>query len=218
MNFEALQKLWSEQTSGRVELPARAELFARVKKESREFDAMIAKRDRAELGTGAVLIAVFTGSGLVYGRSAGVAWPFYAAAVCMLWVFAFFVVEKRLARRHRPSNTEPLRGALDAAISHVRRQLWMLRNVMWWYLLPAQTGWFLFFLGILLTPAFPRWFALAALPLVLWYLWRMSVSVYALNKEAISKDLEPRYEELTRLRDALVSAGDEPGGDSGNGL
>jgi CubicO group peptidase (beta-lactamase class C family) len=92
------------------------------------------------------------------------------------------------------------------SLSQVERQIWLLRNVLWWYLLP-------FAIPILAFFAHVSWlnskvwlesalgFGVPAVFVVALYCW-----VYWLNQRAVRLQLEPRRQELLAL---LASLGDE---------
>jgi len=121
----------------------------------------------------------------------------------MLFVTCFLIGEKVVAAWRRPPLADTLLGNVAQARDHLRRQVWLLSRVGWWYLLPAQGAWWLFGLGVLLNlardPA--HYWLPIALGQLLWtlWLWRGTVKVYRLNRDAVRRDLLPRLKKLDDL-------------------
>jgi len=216
MNIDRLQELWKSQSANLPPLPEDAALLAKIKADSTEFDLMIRRRDRRELMAGlkyagffAVLAAAQRGDRL--------AWVFAAAAGCMAAVMFFLLGEKALARVTRRSRQESLMDELGAARAEVGRQIWLLRNVAWWYVLPAQVAWWLFALGVLgsFPWTLPLWAVSTAMTLWTWYLWTGARSVWRLNQQAVADSLEPRRKELDVLTAGL---GNESPADGSGGI
>lgn len=217
MNIEHLQELWEKQSASLPPLPDDAALLAKIKAESEEFDRTIRRRDRRELLAGlkfggffAVLAAIFSGR--------GVAWPYAAAAGGMAVVILFLLGEKALARMRRSKQSGTLLAELGRARVEVGRQLWLLRHVAWWYVLPAQVAWGFFGLGVLLNffRPIPTWAVVGLMTVWAWTLWRGAVAVWRLNQQAVKESLEPRLKELDDLaagfdgETAAGTAGDRP--------
>jgi thiosulfate reductase cytochrome b subunit len=85
----------------------------------------------------------------------------------------------------------------------VKHQIWLLRNVFWWYLLPFQVG-----IGALICSV--SWQArLAGLTVIMGLAGFALVcgllgwGVYRLNQSAVRTTLEPRRQELETLLSSL---------------
>ena len=204
MNFEEIQKLWEAQSPAVGEGAPDPALLARIKAESAKFATMIRRRDRRELVAGIFYAVVFLLTGLLAWKLGGQVWLFVVAAGAMLGVCAFLVGEKTLAARRDGPTPETLLGNLKADRRQVARQIWLLRNVAWWYLFPAQLGWLLFYLGILVNLATITPLVYIVLPWRLWRLWTGGRRVYRLNQDAVEKSLLPRLRELDALREELA--------------
>jgi len=149
--------------------------------------------------------------GLPYDRSVpplGVAqqeWFYLPIAGACLWVGAFMLVDRWLQSRKGPLPADPLRTCIEASREQVDHQIWLLRNVLWWYLLPPgiSIGVFFGYCAWLFRDG-PAWLFLgvpgsATLLCILVY-W----GVYRLNQNAVRKTLLPRRQEL---EDLLASLG-----------
>jgi hypothetical protein len=122
----------------------------------------------------------------------------------MLGVAAFFILERIRARRGKPGFDAPMLAKLEADLAELRHQRRLLSNVGIWYLAPLGAGIATMLAAVYLSlpgPVRERglvYFAgcLAAAALLFWGVW-------ALNRRAVSKGVEPAILELERLRDEL---------------
>ena len=77
-------------------------------------------------------------------------WTWYLGVPAITWVILFILVD-RIRHKQQPSEPgEPLLDCVKHSLTQVEHQIWLLRNVFWWYLLPftiailaffAQTAW-----------------------------------------------------------------------------
>jgi hypothetical protein len=124
----------------------------------------------------------------------------------LLWI-AGFMIDRVRQRRRQPAPGDTLRSNVESSLAQVEHQIWLLRNIFWWYLLPPGVA-------LMLFPAHRAWLTrddgLSALAdfagpafvfaLVGWFL-------YWLNQRAVRKDLEPRRQELQTLLKSLDESG-----------
>jgi len=126
-------------------------------------------------------------------------WSLYLLAFGCFFVGAFIVVDRLIRHRHRPVLNDSLHACVESSLSQVSHQIWLLKNVFWWYLLPIETG-----LGVFI--AKQVWQARhAGLPVMIGlvvYTLFCGVTcwgIYWLNQFAVRKNLEPRRHELEAL-------------------
>lgn len=208
MNIERLQELWKNQSATLPPLPDDAALLAKIKGDSAEFDLTIRRRDRRELWAGLKYAGFFAALSLV-PAARGEAWSFAVAAGSMAGVMLFLLGEKILATRSsRGLPRDTLLDELSFARREVGRQIWLLRNVAWWYVLPAQAAWWFFGFGI--ARVFPWTIPLPGVIglMACWtyFLWRGAVDVCRLNREAVEKSLVPRLKELDAIATGLAES------------
>ena len=61
------------------------------------------------------------------------------------WVIGFILVD-RIRHKQQPSEPgEPLLDCVKVSLTQVEHQIWLLRNVFWWYLLPFTIAILAFF-------------------------------------------------------------------------
>ena len=201
---DELKGAWQSQTShARLVLDATS-VLNEVRRKEREFAATIFRRDLREIGVALVLIPIW-----IYMGSRGESlWTWYLTIPALLWIAGFMTLDRMRQRRREPAPGESLRSTVESSLAQVEHQIWLLRNVFWWYLLPlaasltihaAHTAWqsrddgletLWEFTGITLTYALVFWF------------------VHWLNQYAVRMDLEPRREELRTLLSSLSEPGE----------
>lgn len=206
MNYEDLQKAWQNQGNpSRVNIDTRA-LLREVQRNKSDFDSMVFWRDMREVGVAFIMTGVF----LYWGIWDGL-WPVVLMAVGTLWIAVFMLVDRRRHRRRPPASADPLRSCIEASVQEVDHQIWLLTNVLWWYLLPPGIAG-LPFIGYLAWTARSSdvlWLKLFVTGLCV-VSGSLSLGVYHLNQWAVAKHLQPRRKEL---QDLLVSLGSSDGGE-----
>jgi CubicO group peptidase (beta-lactamase class C family) len=202
MDPDSFQKAWHSQSSQTRVTIAADLLLKEMQRSQRSFRATIFYRDFREIAVGLLMLP----SWFYLGHRFTLPWTWYLGIPAITWVILFIVVD-RFRHKQRPRESgEPLVDCAKASRTQVEHQIWLLRNVFWWYLLPftiailaffAQTAW------LRHSGFWPITFAL--LPFVL-FLLVLYGFVYYLNQRAVRRDLEPRREELLTL---LATLGDE---------
>ena len=104
-----------------------------------------------------------------------------------------------LQRRKQPVSNDSLKTCIESSLLQVNHQIWLLKNVFWWYLLPIAAA-----LGISIS--YSTWHARNAgfLAVIVWVISALVIvlvywGIYWLNRFAVRKSLEPRRQELETL-------------------
>jgi len=201
MTFDELQKNWRSQEPG-PKLAIEPDMLLReIKRNSKSFESSVFWRDVREVGTAAVLIPVF----LYYGIRDSL-WPSCLLAVLCLWVAVFMVADRIVQKRRLPCLSNTLFNCVESSLAQINHQIWLLNNVLWWYLAPLgigvlvwfghcsislmkiekpPIGWILFILGCIVGTILLYW------------------GIYWLNQRAVRKELVPRKDELEELLNSL---------------
>jgi hypothetical protein len=205
MNEAELKSLWQRQElQPPVSLPD-AEIMNRMRQKLRQFDRNIFRRDMREGVACAVVVGMFL-------------WEFFVESAalartgCIVVIAAAVVIfGKLVVRRHfKTKRGEPdsVKEFLEKERRKMTREIFLLRSVFWWYILPLLVGEELFVFG-LPRPLANKLVATAVCVAV-------SGFVYWLNQRAVRKYLVPLQEEMeTAARVAEQMAG-EPGEQDGN--
>ena len=194
MNFEELQKAWQSQNPGATVTINADLLLKEVRRNQHHFWMTIFWRDAREVGAAAFLTWLFF-HWAIRDRE----WSLYLLSFSCFGVGLFMLVDRWLQRRKRPVTNDPLRSCIEASLLQVNHQIWLLKNIFWWYLLPVLVG-----LGILIVSQICKsrhngsygviFLTGYALFCVLFF-W----GVYWFNQYAVRKGLEPRRQELESL-------------------
>jgi len=198
MNFEALQKAWQSQDPGAKVTINTDMLLNEVRRNQQQFRATIFWRDVREVGV-ALLLALF----FLYRSMRHHDWTDYLLALAGFGVGTFMVVDRLLQHRKHPVSNDSLKACIESSLLQVNHQIWLLKNVFWWYLLPFAAA-----LGISI--CYLTWHARnsgfpAAIVGVISALFVASLywGIYWLNRFAVRKTLEPRRQELKTLLTGL---------------
>src|SRR5687768_6441995 len=131
MSPDDLKHAWQTQSS-HARLAINPELLlAEFRRNERTFAAMIFCRDLREVGVALLLIPVWVFLG-VWQHSP---WTWWLEIPALLWIAGFMLMDRRRHIRS-PSPEAPLRQQVEDSLFQVEHQIWLLRNVLWWYLLP----------------------------------------------------------------------------------
>ena len=196
MNFETLQQHWQQQeTRSQVKVDASL-ILQEVRRNHRSFQAMIFWRDFREVGA-ALFVAVFI---IIRGRD----WTDWLLAVAGAGVGIFLLRDHLRQRKQRPRASEDLRLYVQHSLGEVRHQSWLLRNVLWWYLLPLMVP---LLISIAVQADTVRQGVRQSVVIVV-----MTWLIYKLNQHAVRKQLVPREQELERL---LAGIDEPPEDESG---
>ena len=205
MTFDELQKNWRSQQAD-PKLAIDPNLFLKEIKRNKEcFESAIFWRDVREVGVAAMLVIFFLYSGIKHSL-----WPLSLLALLCLWVGVFMVADRIVQKRRQPCLSDSLFNCIKSSLAQINHQVWLLRNVLWWYLLPIGAGLIIWFsycgisvmnendelsLGSLL-------FILTCIVGTILLYW----GIYWLNQWAIRKELAPRKHELEDLLNSLKNA------------
>jgi hypothetical protein len=199
MDPDEFQQAWQAQSSQtRVTVDADL-LLKQIQRNQRDFRATILRRDIIEVGVGLLMLPYW----FYQGITSSLPWTWYLTVPAIIWVIGFFLVD-RMRHPQTPSDpSEPLLRCVTTSLTQVEHQIWLLRNVFWWYLLPFAISILAFFTHVAWSSSESLLVALAvATPLVLFLVAIYSFVDY-INQRAVRVDLEPRRQELLALLASL---------------
>jgi hypothetical protein len=179
-------------------------LLKQVGRSHRDFLVALLRRDVLELVAGFAVIAFFCWFGWATWDPLRL-WTAFAASGCVMIPMAHFFWEVRHLCKKVHVFHHTVTTTLEQAIREINRQIVLLKNVLWWYLLPIGAG-----LTILLGQI-GLFFVRAQIPGDVWIKFLAYVvfgivffyGVYRLNQRAVEKELQPRKAELEEMRAEL---------------
>jgi hypothetical protein len=199
MNPDDFQRAWQAQ-SARTRVTIDASLLLKeVQRNQREFRATVFLRDFREVAIALALIPVW----FYMGAKLSSPWTWYLTVPALAWIAGFMLVY-RMRHKHRPAKPDvPLVDCVERSLAEVSDQIWLLRNVLWWYLLPPGVSLLVFivhvaalnskgWLDVLFHATPPAMVVLATYAFIYW-----------LNQYAVRSKLEPRRAELLTLLESL---------------
>lgn len=202
MDPDPLQQAWqTPENQPRMKIDMQ-QLLSDVRHDQKAFAVMILLRDAREIGVTLVLIPVW----LVLGAKLNLPWTWYLAIPGMLWIDAFLLIHRLRQNRKRPEPGESLRRHVEDSLAQVEHQIWLLRNVFWWYLFPLGVPIFLFFAQVSWRTRDGSWGPVILFVTLSTFILAVFGYVAWLNQVAVRDGLEPRRAELERL---LMGLGDE---------
>jgi hypothetical protein len=193
MNPDELKTVWQTRTSGRRLVFDEEVILRQVVRGQNDLRAMLFWRDTREVGVALIFAGVF----LYFYFTEG-SWPFLLIAASVAWISGFMLVDRIRHRKRCPHRQDSVKACAESTLAEVNHQIWLLRNVFWWYLLPPLVALEVFFgyaaLVVQEAAAFLR-----PQPVTL----VISIGVYLLNRWAVKAELEPRRREAEALLRSL---------------
>ena len=198
-NFQQAWHAASSQT--RITIDA-ALLRNVVQRSQRDFRATILNRDTLEIGVGLLLLPYWIYQGIV----SSLPWTWWLGVPAIIWVIGFFLVDRRLHPQTPSEPGEPLVNCVKNSLSQVEHQIWLLRNILWWYLLPFAIAILAFFAQVSWQTGMKTGDWLAALGFAAFlfvFVFALYYRINYINQRAVRKQLEPRRQELLALLASL---------------
>lgn len=197
MNFDDFQKSWQSQDAGKKISVNADVLLNEVRRNQRNFRRMIFWRDLREVSVAALLAPVF-----VYGGWK-THWTLYLSAFACLVVGADMVLDRLQQKKKTPDLHGSLKDCAATSLAEVSHQIWLLKNILWNYILPLTLPTFLFFGWCAWSVPSPVGLKILFLLFLVGFVLLVDVGVYWLNQYAVKKGLEPRRRQLERLLDEI---------------
>jgi hypothetical protein len=204
MNFETWQKAWQSQDTGANVIINADVLLKEVRRNQQHFRAMIFWRDVREVGLALLLTLFFSYQGLRHQD-----WTDGLIALACFGIGAFMLADRLVQRRKRPAANDTLKTCIESSLLQVRHQIWLLKNVLWWYLLPLGAA-------LVIAISYSTWHVQRSVSdaMISWGIGLLVImlvywGIYRLNQFAVRASLEPRRQELETL---LTSLNENAGG------
>jgi hypothetical protein len=201
MNPDDFKQAWQTQSQTRLTIDAEL-LLKEVQRNQRSFTAMIFWRDVREVGTALLMVPLW----FYLGVKLSLPWTWYLTVPVLVWIAGFMLADRMHHKRQPPEPGEPLRQRVESSLAQVEHQIWLLRNVLWWYLLPLTLSMLAFVGQVAWQRRAGGWGAALVMAGVAGVAMIVFAGVYWLNQYAVRSGLEPRRQELETL---LASLKDE---------
>ena len=205
MDPDNFKQAWRTQAS-QTRLTIDAELLLKeVRRNQRYFTATIFWRDVREVGTSVLMVPLWIYLGVKHSSP----WTWYLTVPALLWIAGYMLADRRRHKRQPPEPGEALWQHVKTSLAQVEHQIWLLRNVFWWYLLPLALSILAFFGQVSWQERAGGWGPALGVLSVVALGGIVFAGIYWLNQYAVRSELEPRRRELEAL---LMSLNDETAG------
>lgn len=195
MNPDDYQKAWQAQSAQpRVTINADL-LFKEVQHNQQNFRATVFWRDFREVAIALLLIPVW----FYMGAKLSSPWTWYLTVPVLLWIAGFMLVY-RIRHKPTPGKAEDsLLHCVERSLTELTDQIWLLRNIFWWYLLPPGLSILAFIIQIAWLHSHGWLDVLSHVAPTVIVVFATYAFIYWLNLWAVRTKLEPRREELLAL-------------------
>ena len=201
MTFDELKKTWRSQKGDPKLAIDPGLLLKEIKRNKEDFESSIFWRDIGEIGCAILLTAVFS----YYGIRDNL-WPMLLLALLCMGVGIFLVADRMVQKRRQPCLSDSIFNCAKSSLAQINHQIWLVKNILWWYLLPLGVGLIFFFsyvgISVMISEnpsiGYLLFFLTCIFGTILLY-W----GIYWLNQRAIRKGLAPRKRELEDILNSL---------------
>lgn len=195
MDFEQLKKTWQEQPVP-DKVTVQSELLLKMSRRDQQcFLSAVLRRDILEVSVCLLLVVYFLHN---YAHSKSIS--MLIVGLGCLFVGGFFIIDRVIQKKRSPQYEDTLRCCLEQSLNQVNHQIWLLRNILWWYILPVCFG---MFVG----PFLERGMATLTMSylVVSMALFLVFYGIYRLNQHAVLYGLFPYRNEIQNLLNQLDS-------------
>jgi hypothetical protein len=204
MNWNDVKATWAGQQLIPAPLADLKTLRQDFEAKQRRLARSLLWRDGREAAAGLLVAGTFAYIGWQMGNAG---WPIALAVALMLGVTVFFIRERVRTRRERVGADAPFAVKLEAEIAELRRQRGLLLSVGTWYLAPCMGAAAIVAVTALIHAPIPLSAKLLAGVIMLLTLALTCWGVWALNRWAVQRNIDPRLRELEDLRRYLLPPG-----------
>ncbi|HOZ49982.1 MAG TPA: hypothetical protein PLO37_03540 [Candidatus Hydrogenedentes bacterium] len=198
MNLDKLRERWQALDASLTPNADADDVTAACRGRASEFRTKMLVSDILEIGTGLVMAWVwaFPFTRLFAGHKP----LMYLGAAAILFVCAFLVGARVLRHRNAKPEFASVSDELRRHLYAVNQQIWLLRNLIWWYLLPAAFAILTVLIAVVLEAEkahVNRVLINEAMYIPCCLL--LFVGIYYWNQRAVRKDLLPLKKEVERI-------------------
>ncbi|QDU72903.1 hypothetical protein [Mucisphaera calidilacus] len=207
MKPDPLQEAWGAQGGGVRVTKEGALLLREVQRNQRYLDQLVRLRDYREVGVALMLIVAWFAMSLLVPE---MLWTWYLSVPMFIWITVFMLVFRHRYGLLRSRADDALVEQARESLRQVEDQIWLLRNVMWWYILPLTVPGAIWAVHLGVATSDSGVWESAVLTLMLLGLFVFVVwMTYRVNRVAVRDELEPRRDELLELLRGLDVEADE---------
>ena len=135
MTFDELQETWQSQQRGfKIKIDSNL-LLKEIQRNKKHFEYTVLWRDLREIVAGFAVTIFF----LYYGLKSNI-WSLILLAFLCAGVVVFLIADRLVQKKKKPRFGDSLVDCIQSSLANVKHQVWLLKNVLWWYLLPPGLG------------------------------------------------------------------------------
>lgn len=201
---DELKQAWQSQTAApRLTLDIEL-VLNEVRRNEQQFTAMIYARDVREVAVALLMVPVW----IVIGIKMSSLWTWYLTIPALFWIAGFMIVDRKRQRRKECAPGDSLRSTIENSLAQVEHQIWLLRNIFWWYLLPPFAAMNIWLAHLMWRSRHAGFEVLGEFAAIALFFVLVGWFIYWLNQFAVRKQLEPRQKELQTLLKSLNESGE----------
>lgn len=214
MQFEDMKTFWDEQNSELLFAIDKTALQKQIEGDTRKTYRRIFIRDTTEVGACFLLAGIYGYKAISVLLESGSHWietsRYIISIALALFVASTFIIGRRRQTKKEAQFDNTILGELNRMLSQTGYQVWLLKSVFWWYLLPLGTA---ALLTIQLQFDIINFVISSKEPIEATPFWGYAIMIgimysliYWLNQRAIRKQLLPQQKAYESLKQKLLDA------------
>jgi hypothetical protein len=174
-----LSTIWLQSAAKEAVKFNQSELLADLNSQLKNFDKCLKKRDKREIIAASIVILIFcTGTILFTGIISKI-----GMLLCTLYGVVVIYVLRNVKKHNPVSYDQPVKDYLVMHREYLVKERNLLKNVIYWYLLPPFIGEVLFFIG--------QNMGTITLIISILIVFGINTYIYFLNKAGVKKVFDP---------------------------
>jgi hypothetical protein len=196
---DEFQQAWQAE-SVRTRVIADADLIMKeVHRSQRQFQSMIFIRDFREVFISLLMLPYWFYKGI----KDSLPWTWWLMVPALVWIIGYTLVDRKRHPQKPSDPSESLLASVKESLKQIEHQIWLLRNVFWWYISPFAISIMAFFSQVALRTSKDRFELIGTMGASFVFVAGLSYFIYWLNQQAVRKELEPRRRRLLKLLTGL---------------
>ena len=205
MSLDKYQLAWNVEALQEKVVFDAEELTQEVQRSRDAFRVMVVRQHLVQTGLVLAMIPFWFVMGFVMSSP----WTFYLVVPVLAWIAVVYLVNLKFYTQRPGEPGEPLLVCAKVSLTQVERQIWLMRNLLWWNMLPAAVAQMAFFAHVAWETTDTWWGCMFVTVFWAVLLCVMCGWGHRTNELSVRKELEPRRIELQRLINALENENTE---------
>ncbi|MEX0642567.1 MAG: hypothetical protein WD468_07690 [Pirellulales bacterium] len=196
MLLDELQQAWQSQEAPKLRIEPDF-LLKEMVRNQQSLKRTLLWRDFREVFVGLALVPVS------WWMARSIDWSALSIGAAGAWIAGYILFDRWRWRRGPVPTEQSLAACVDESLREVEHQIWLLKNIAWWYLLPCLLACLVVTVGTAVGMRGTWWERGGMLAFFAAFFVAVYYFIYWVNQYTVRTQLEPRRQELLAVRESL---------------